>query len=92
MAQIIHSILAVGLASAEGTPGDPTEEEEDDVQVDMEDAAATEGPDTAVVDQDEDDDDEKPLKPSPDADTYFLFTKPTGSSLGLLDKLLNIIA
>jgi len=34
--------------------------------------------------QDEEEEEEKPLKPSPDGDTYILFTKPSVSSGMLL--------
>lgn len=63
---------------------DQVEDEDEDVQVDMEDSAPLEGAEAAVVDQpDDEEEEEKPLKPSPDADTYFLFTKPSGTSLEL---------
>lgn len=80
---LLHGSGRRSFVSAED-PIDAAEEDEDDVQVDMEDTAATTGSEASVTDEDEDEGDkEKLLKPSPDADTFFLFTKPSGASLEL---------
>uniref|UniRef100_T1J560 Translocon-associated protein subunit alpha n=1 Tax=Strigamia maritima TaxID=126957 RepID=T1J560_STRMM len=61
-----------------------TVDDDDDGQVETEEPASYPGgsPDAVVAQEtpdDEDDDEEKPLKPSPDADTYLLFTNPVGT-------------
>ncbi|XP_064467438.1 translocon-associated protein subunit alpha-like [Ornithodoros turicata] len=62
-------------AVAEVTVESAVEEEEDDVQVEDTPTAA-EQPDSSLTEQEEEDDEEKPLKPSPDGDTYMLFVEP----------------
>lgn len=54
--------------------GDATVENEDNTQQDSA-TEVTEG----EKQEEEEEDDEKALKPSPDADTFILFTKPTGN-------------
>lgn len=56
---------------------DLAEEEEDNVKVE------TDGPPEGALTGQEEEQEEKLLKPSPDADTYFLFTKPSGIVLEL---------
>lgn len=59
--------------------------DDEEVQVEMEDIPVSVEPDiieSAVSDKEEsDEEEERTLIASPDADTYFLFTKPSGSSL-----------
>lgn len=68
--------------------------DEDDGQVETEDTEQV--PESNVVpsateeDSDGDDDEYKPLKPSPNSDTYFLFVKPTGTNLPA-GKLVDVL-
>jgi len=59
--------------------------EDDEGHVETEEPEAYAGGPSEVLtpsesDDDDDDDDDKPLKASPDADTYILFTKPVGTT------------
>lgn len=64
--------------------------DDEEVQVEMEDIPVSVEPDTGIRDiiesavsdkEESDEEEERTLIASPDADTYFLFTKPSGSSL-----------
>lgn len=60
-------------------------EEEEEIQVENE-AESPPEPEDAVIptgEETEDDEEEPQLKPSPDADTFFLFTKPSKATLEL---------
>ncbi|XP_067135597.1 translocon-associated protein subunit alpha-like [Centruroides vittatus] len=83
----VIAILAVGrgvYANGEDII-DIMDGDDEEVQVEMENIPVSEEPDiieNAVVEKEEtDDEEERTLLSSPDADTYFLFTKPSGSSL-----------
>ncbi|XP_013778760.1 translocon-associated protein subunit alpha-like [Limulus polyphemus] len=77
----------VGLASASlvsaQEAGDSLEGEDDDVQVEMDEGSPLPNDDSTSVTQKDDEEEEWQLKPSPDVDTYFLFTKPSGTSMEL---------
>ncbi|XP_064610530.1 translocon-associated protein subunit alpha-like [Liolophura sinensis] len=86
------TVLLVGqgssvVAHAEDAGGDAVEGEEDEATVETDEgpaggmeqeAAVTE---TGEEAEEEDEEDERALKPSPNADTQLLFTKPTGTDL-----------
>ncbi|XP_076358175.1 translocon-associated protein subunit alpha-like [Tachypleus tridentatus] len=75
-----NGLASATLANAQ-EEGD-TLEGEDDVQVEMDEGTPLSDDDTVSVTE-KDEDEEWQLKPSPDADTFFLFTKPSGSSTDL---------
>jgi translocon-associated protein subunit alpha len=55
-------------------------EDDDEAKVETDDGTADIHPDMAATETDkEDEEEEPPMKPSPDADTYILFTKPSGT-------------
>lgn len=68
------------LVSAEDRVEDEVIDEEEDAHVDTEDDSPEE-PSEVTATEGEEEEAEKPIKPSPDASTVLLFTKPTGQQL-----------
>ncbi|XP_076338637.1 translocon-associated protein subunit alpha-like isoform X2 [Tachypleus tridentatus] len=63
--------------------GDSLEGEDDDVQVEMDEGSPLPNDDSTSITENDEEEEERQLKPSPDVDTYFLFTKPSGMSMEL---------